>query len=273
MIIEKTVDLVKQIYKIHKILPPKVSQIVVGLGYTGVEVTAYSYEPFLGLASTLSSIINNTDCSKIDFAGGLTKLHLSELLNWSLEPQNIKKIIGIATLNGVSQHILKIVNPYKKTEKDLLELIEIKKDTKITFIGLIKPLIRKISKLTQSIRIIEDTLLITPEFKHFECQKSYTQLEDEEITTDILICTGTTLINNTLETILKKFKRKTDKIIILGPTASMIPDILFDYGVDIVGGMEIFDSKSTMKILQESGGTKLFKKYGKKYNLIKRSNL
>lgn len=273
MILEKTLSLVKQIYKNHKIALPKVTQVVVGLGYTGVEVTAYAYEPFIGLASTLSKIINNTDCSKINFAGNLTQIHLNDLLNWSIQTPSIKKIIGIATLNGVSQHILKIVNPYKKSEESLLELIEVKKDTKITFIGLIKPLIRKISKLTQSIRIIEDTLLITPEFKHFECQKSYTQLEDEEITTDILICTGTTLVNNTLETILKKFKRKTDKIIILGPTASMIPDILFDYGVDIVGGMEIFDSKSTMKILQESGGTKLFKKYGKKYNLIKRSNL
>ncbi len=96
MILEKTVDLVKQTYKIHKIIPPRVTQVVIGLGYTGVEVTAYSYEPFLGLASTLSSIINNTDCGKIDFAGRLTKIHLSELLNWSLEPPSIKKIIGIS---------------------------------------------------------------------------------------------------------------------------------------------------------------------------------
>ncbi len=269
MIIEKTVDLVKQIYKIHKIIPPKITKVVIGLGYTGVEVTAYAYEPFLGLASTLSSIINRTDCSKINFAGKLTRIHLSDLLNWSIQAPSIEKIIGIATLNGVSQHILKIVNPYKKSERNLLELIEVKKDTEITFIGLIKPLIREISKMTKSIRIIEDTLLITPEFKHFECQKSYTQLEDEEISTDILICTGTTLINNTLGSILEKFKGKTGKIIILGPTASMIPDILFDYGVDIVGGMEIFDSKSTLKILQESGGTKIFRKFGKKYNLIK----
>jgi uncharacterized protein (DUF4213/DUF364 family) len=49
----------------------------------------------------------------------------------------------------------------------------------------------------------------------------------------------------------------------------MIPDILFDHGVDIVGGMEVLDSKSTIQVLQEGGGTKYFKKFGKKYNLIK----
>ena len=235
MILEKTINLVKQIYKVHKIVPPKVTQVVVGLGYTGVEVTTYAYNPFLGLASTLSNVINNTDCSKISFAGSLTNIHVFDLLDWSILTLSIKKIIGIATLNGVSQHILKIMNPYKKSEKRLLELIEITKDTKVCFIGLIKPLIREISKITKSIRIIEDNLLIPPDFKHFKCQKSYTQLDEEEINTDLLICTGTTLINNTLEPILEKFKKKSGKIIILGPTASMIPDILFDNGIDIIG--------------------------------------
>ena len=50
----------------------------------------------------------------------------------------------------------------------------------------------------------------------------------------------------------------------------MIPDILFEKGVDIVGGMEIVDSEATLRVLQEGGGTKLFKRYGKKYNLIKK---
>ncbi len=269
MILEKTVDRVKQIYKTRKILLPKVTKVVIGLGYTGVEVTTYAHEPFLGLASTLSSIINKTDCSKINFAGKLTNVHTGELLNWSLEGPSIKKILGIATLNGVSQHIFRIFNPYKKIGGDLLDFLKIDENTTVTFIGLIKPLIRKISKVTQLITFVEDTLSITPEFRPFKSRRSLNQLEEEGISTDILICTGTTLINNTIESILKVFKAKAQKIILIGPSASMIPDILFDYGIDIVGGMEIFDSETTLGILQEGGGTKLFKKYGKKYNLIK----
>jgi len=269
MILEKTIDLVKQIYKIHKIIPPKITKVVIGLGYTGVEVTAYAHEPFLGLASTLSSIINSTDCSKIDFAGKLTEIHLSEVLNWSLVPPSIKKIIGIAALNGTSQHILRILNPYKKIEGNLLDFIEIDEDTKVNFIGLIKPLIRKVGKITQAITLIEDNIPIPAEFEHFKSKQSMSQLEPEDISTDILFCTGTTLINDTLEKILEIFKNRAKKIIIIGPSVSMIPDILFDYGVNIVGGMEIIDSKITFKVLQEGGGTKLFKKYGKKYNLIK----
>ena len=269
MILEKTVDLIRKIYKVHKIIPPKIAKVVIGLGYTCVEVSAYAYEPFLGLASTLSSIISKTNCSKINFAGELTNYSLTELLSWSYETPTLKKIIGIATLNGVSQHILKIINPYKKFENDLLDFLNINENTTITFIGLIRPLIREISKITRFITIIEDSIPISPYFKKFKFSRTVNQLEDNELETDLLFCSGTTLINDTLESILEKFKKKAQKIIIIGPTASMIPDILFEYGVNVVGGMEILNSKATIQIVQEGGGTKLFKKYGKKYNLIK----
>jgi len=55
----------------------------------------------------------------------------------------------------------------------------------------------------------------------------------------------------------------------IGPTVSMIPDVLFESGVDLVGGMTIQNSQETLKILQEGGGTRFFKHYGKKYNIIK----
>ncbi len=132
-----------------------------------------------------------------------------------------------------------------------------------------KPLIKEISELTNLITIIEDSLSLKPELKKYKILQNINQLKDNELTTDILICTGTALINNTLEEILNKFKRRAQKIVLIGPTASMIPDILFDYGVDIVGGMEILDSQATIQVIQEGGGTQLFKKYGKKYNLIK----
>ena len=64
-------------------------------------------------------------------------------------------------------------------------------------------------------------------------------------------------------------KNKAKHIVLIGPSISFLPDILFDKGVDIVGGMNIFDSESTIRVLQEGGGTKLFKRYGRKYNFIK----
>ncbi|MFX1338833.1 MAG: enolase N-terminal-like fold-containing protein [Promethearchaeota archaeon] len=81
MILEKTVELVRSIYKYHKIIPPKVNRVVLGLGYTGVELYALSYSPFLGLAYTLHSEIKSNIFTKLNLAGNLTNRPLSELLD------------------------------------------------------------------------------------------------------------------------------------------------------------------------------------------------
>ncbi|MFX1344071.1 MAG: Rossmann-like domain-containing protein [Promethearchaeota archaeon] len=269
MILEKTVELVKQIYKDHEIIPPKISKVVIGLGYTGVEISPDDVEPILGLASTLPSVINNVDCSKIKFAGNLTNKKLIELAEWSYLEPSLEKIIGIAALNAVSQHILRLKNHYSKLFGDPLEFLEINQDTSITIIGLMKPLIRKLMKKTRDITLVEDTLRVPEDFQEFNFRTTIDELKKDEVSTDILFCTGTSLINNTLGQVLLLFRRKSKKIIVMGPSVGILPDILFNHGVDIVGGMEITNSEEVLKILQEGGGTKLFKKFGKKYNLIK----
>ena len=268
MILEKTVELVKQIYKVQEIIPPKITNVVIGLGYTGVEVSDYALEPILGLASTLPGLVNSVECSKIKFAGNLTNKKLLELLEWSYLIPSLKKIIGIATLNAVSQHILRIQNPYFKLEGDLINYLEINQNKKITIIGLMKPLIRKLSNKTINITLVEDRIKVAPEFNKFEFHSNIDELKEEDISTDILFCTGTALINNTIEKILHLFRGKAKKIIVMGPSVGLLPDILFGYGIDIEGGMEIFDTNATLKVLQEGGGTQIFKNFGKKYNLL-----
>jgi len=268
MILEKTVEFVEQIYKNHEINPPKISQVVIGLGYTGVEISPDNKNPILGLASTLPSIIKSVDCSKIKFAGNLTNKKLLELVEWAYLEPSLEKIIGVAALNAMSQYILRLKNLYSKQSGDPLNFVEINRDTSITVVGLMKPFIRKLMKKTRDITLVEDTLKVPEEFKEFNFRTNIDELEKEELSKDILFCTGTSLINNTLEQILDLFGNRARKTIVMGPSVGMLPDILFDHGVDIVGGMEIVNSEETMKILQEGGGTKLFKKFGKKYNLI-----
>ena len=269
MILEKTVELIKQTYVIHDIEPPKISKVVLGLGYTGVKITTQESHSFLGLAATVPSIVDNTNCSKMEFAGNLTNIALFELMEWSFDPPNIRKIVGLATLNAVSQHIFKIKNSYTKLKDDLLSQLNIDKDLKITVIGLMKPLIRKLSKITKSITLVEDSIPVTTEFNQFNFKNNIEELDEEDLFTDILICTGTILINNTIDKILELFRNKARKIVLIGPSASMIPDVLFENGVDIVGGMKILDSEATIRVIQEGGGTRSFKQFGKKYNLIK----
>ncbi|MGQ4873957.1 MAG: Rossmann-like domain-containing protein [Promethearchaeia archaeon] len=269
MILEKTIELVKRIYSIHKIPFPRVNNVVVGVKYTGVEIATFTQGKILGLCYTLPDFICKKRPKEINkYAGDLIDIPLLELLNWSVDSSGLRKIIGIATLNALSQHILSIMNPYEKLEKALLDYLEISENSKIIFIGFIKPLADQMTKITNNIVVIDDSR-INLSYMDKEIKTQYTELTENEMTADVLICTGTALINNTMEDILKFFRNKVKKICVLGPTASMLPDILFDYGADLVGGIKIKDSEKVLKIIQEGGGTKKFKNYGKKYNLIK----
>jgi len=269
MILENTVKLVLDIYKYRKILPPKVNKVILGLGYTGVELISYAYDPFLGLASTLPKIIRSTNCTKIDFAGSLTDKSFKELMSWSNRPPSLEKIIGIATLNAASQHILAVKTPYKEIEGDLVDFLKITQDTKIIFIGFMKPMIRKVLNKTKHISVIDNNLVIKRSYQNITILNDIDDLKESDLSVDILFCTGTSLINKTLERILSVFRKKAKHIVLIGPSISFLPDILFDKGVDVVGGMTITNSGSTIKVLQEGGGTKYFKKYGRKYNFIK----
>ena len=190
-------------------------------------------------------------------------------MSWSYQPPSLEKIIGIAALNAASQHILAVKNPYKTIEGSLLDFLKIRKDTRITFIGFMKPMIRNILNRTKFIKIIDNNPVINRTYHDILILNDIDDLKESELSTDILFCTGTSLINDTLERILSVFRKQAKFIALIGPTISFLPDILFDKGVDIVGGMNMIDSESTIKVLQEGGGTKFFKKYGRKYNFIK----
>ena len=267
MILEKTIELINQKLSKEKEIQPDVSQVVIGVGYTGVEAII-DKDPFLGVANTLPEALTNKECSKIDFAGSLTEKSVDELLEWSLKPPSIKKIVGVATINAISQYVLQTDDSYTFLEEDFFNYLKIGKKTSVTFIGLIKPMIRRIRDITKNITIIEKDLEPSSFFEKFTLVQNIRKLKKEEITTDILICTGTALINGTIEHILEVYKEDADFLAIMGPSASILPDTLFKEGADLLGGMYFNDSAASLKVIQEGGGTRFFKKYGKKYNVI-----
>ena len=77
---------------------------------------------------------------------------------------------------------------------------------------------------------------------------------------DLLIVTGTTLINNTLEDILEQ-KRDGAQAVLVGPTASMLPEAFFRRGVNAIGGVMVADPDKLLDTLSEAGSGYHF--YGK----------
>ena len=69
---------------------------------------------------------------------------------------------------------------------------------------------------------------------------------------DIIISTGTTLINDSLEDLLMD-ARPDAQFIVVGPSASILPGPLFARGVNSVGGVLVTDADKLLDLLGEAG--------------------
>jgi len=116
----------------------------------------------------------------------------------------------------------------------------------IGMVGLFSGLVNTIRKAGAELVIIE---------KRERLAEKY---HDIPITTDItrlagctkILCTGTTVLNNSLDDILQHCSPDAF-ISVVGPTAGYFPDPLFACGVDVVGGRVVKDSADFLRRLSE----------------------
>ncbi|RIV20953.1 hypothetical protein D2Q93_11110 [Alicyclobacillaceae bacterium I2511] len=76
---------------------------------------------------------------------------------------------------------------------------------------------------------------------------------------DFVFMTATTLINKTFPRLLQLARKS--RVILVGPSTPMTP-ILFQYGVDVLGGMIVTEAASVWQAVGEGGDMELFRKGG-----------
>jgi uncharacterized protein (DUF4213/DUF364 family) len=65
-----------------------------------------------------------------------------------------------------------------------------------------------------------------------------------------VLCTGTTLLNDTLDDVLQQCTA-AEHISVLGPTAGYFPDPLFARGVHVLGGRFVHDGMLLLQLIAE----------------------
>jgi uncharacterized protein (DUF4213/DUF364 family) len=70
---------------------------------------------------------------------------------------------------------------------------------------------------------------------------------------DLLIITGSTLINKSMERLLALARNSKAYTVILGPSTVM-SEIFFDYGADMVAGAEVIVPEAIIRKISQSGG-------------------
>lgn len=189
---------------------------------------------------------------------------ISALLEWFTENQLELRAMAFGAYNAMSQHLLARSRVFDEIKRSSITTYDIMQSKgQLGMVGYFRPLIDRLLNQGQSVIVVEKN----PD--RVEPKEGLTLASSPEVLNqcDDIICTASTLINDTLDDILRH-KRADAYLALIGPSASGLPDVLFRNGIDEIGGIRITNQTRLRSAfsLQTSWGDA-----GEKYQLFKTS--
>lgn len=158
----------------------------------------------------------------------------------------IKEMISLASINAICQHVMKETNFAVDSATDSLGLLSVSAGDKVGMVGLFFGLVKTIKKAGAELVVIEKNDHLIKKFPNLPITLDATKLS----TCNKILCTSTTILNNSLDEILAHCSPDAF-ISIIGPTAGYFPDPLFARGVDVVGGRVVKNGALFLQLLAE----------------------
>ena len=230
----------------------KVEKVCLGLGYSGLKLDS----GHVGVCNTLLSEAALECCEVLQDAGTLAGRPVKEFFRMIESWDFIERVIGVSALNALSQIVFeKEPTRYKMEPRNLVEVLKITKNDTVVMVGNIKPFKPVFMSKAKILHILERS-----PYKE-EGVLPDTACEQLVPEADIVVITGSTLANGTLDRLLE-LAENARIVAIVGPTASCLPEPLFRRGVKYIGGIRIRDADMAMQILSEGGGTPQLRRAG-----------
>ena len=265
MILDETYNFLKTKYK-DQIENLKIEEVRLGVYLSAVKLTDNSY----GVASTLTESHYHCIKSNRDYGDFTpTKITGQSAMNLfeTTKKSSIIDTLRIAVLNAISSTVLAQGN-YKIVENaDPIDLIDLNSQKTITVVGAFNSYVQKISSTNNQLFVLElNKEALTDEHKkYYVPADQYNQVLPKS---DVVIITGLTLVNNTLDGLLSAIAPNT-QVIVTGPSSSLIPDILFRNKVNIIGATRIVKPELLFPIASQFGaGFHLFQYCAQKICII-----
>ncbi|MBA7593611.1 hypothetical protein ES703_00540 [subsurface metagenome] len=210
-----------------------VRDVRVGITWTGV------WGKRCGLGRTYASPATAHCC--IRGFGRLTEKTTLELAEYARSWHLVEAAIGVAAINSM-------IKPKGKRGINALDLIlELGKNKRVTMVGAF-PRTSELRAVAKEFWLLElDPYLVNPEVGILPA----TAAEHKIPKSDLVVVTGSGLVNKSLEHLLEL--SGDAYTIVLGPSTSM-SEVLFDYGADLLAGVDVIKPAEIMKKISQSGG-------------------
>ncbi len=241
-----------------------VERAVIGLYFTGVKLTAGpNGVQTAGTCATPRGAIPGDICCPISArAAGFQRIAgrpAAELMRDALAENGLARAVGIATLNALAELCWRR-RPHPAVAllpgTDAFDATEFAKGDRVVLVGAFVPFLKELKRRGQPYLVLErNPAALKPEEMPF-----YRPAEAApEIlpAADVLLITGATLLNDTLEDLLA-LARPEARVTVVGPTVGMLPDAFLARGADILGSVRITRPDEFLDLLAEGGSAPHF---------------
>ncbi len=182
---------------------------------------------YVALDGALANLRNNP------ITGTLTGRNPIDIATLYTGDEGWQRALGLAAINAISQHVLarqKVFSPMQ----DTLTALEPTTQDHIGMVGYFGRLVDPLTAMGIRLTVIEldDTLVRSDHSVDVTLDTSKLSACNK------IIVTGTTLLNHTVDHILK-YCSNANQVLMLGPTASCLPDPLFERGITTIGGFHV----------------------------------
>lgn len=181
---------------------------------------------------------------------------------------HLMESLRLATLNALSSGRLRNGNHSLHRNTDPIDLLDLDGNKHILIVGAFQSYIRKVLQTRNRLKVVElDRDALTSGQQHLFVPAKDAHLVIPQA--DIVMLTGMTLVNNTLDALLELIT-DNQQVVVTGPSSSIVPDVLFASKVNIIGATMITDADILMELVSEAGaGYHLFRYCAEKVSIVK----
>jgi uncharacterized protein (DUF4213/DUF364 family) len=232
-----------------------IERCVLGVFFTGVKLANGAG----GLCATPIKSLPEAVCcpssaKAMPTPGRISGRRVLEVLEDLHRPLDLRRALAIATLNALAETLWLRDGPpggAEASEGDAFEAVPLLPGQRVALVGAFPPYLRELRRRGQPFNVLEldPTTLKPDELPHYVPADRAAEVIPRA---DVFIATGTTLLNGTLEGLLRLLRPGAEAAVI-GPTATLLPDPYFRRGVTVVGGTRVTDPDALLALLAEGG--------------------
>lgn len=253
-ILNETIEAIREIVS-GEIESITIERVVVGLFFTGVKLSS----GHVGACATpIKSIPEAVCCPSsthaMPFPGKMRGRRAASFLDEVHQPDGIRRAVGIATMNALAALCWER-RPHPDCDLeagiDAFDATDIRPDDTVVVIGAFVPFLRELKRRGQTYLVLEQdpSTLKADELPFY---RHATQMRSVVPQADVLMITGTTLLNDTLDDILATAKPDACKVVV-GPTVGLVPDAFLSRRCSVLGTIRVTRPDELLDTLAEGG--------------------